>query len=490
MSKPLSYTPTPTGLKFHRDPSRVRLLVGPVGCGKSVAACMELFRLMASQEPSPDGFRRSRMIITRESYPMLTSTTLRTWKQLFPTPETGRIVHTSPIVHYFELGDIKAEVVFMSIENEDDIKKLMSLESTFIWMNEARFSMLDILHHAVGRTGRYPSKEFDGVAATRTGVILDTNPPDDDHWLYDQFEVNLPPGYSVLHYPPALIGKRDDVNGLTWEMNPEAENIANLGEGAEYYMKQINGPSEAWIRVFLCGEYGTTMEGRPVYPEYNDAVHYRSNLKPVVNIPINLSLDFGLTPCCIISQLLPNGQLIILEEIVTDYMGITTFVVNCLKPILSNSYGDFEIEISVGDPAGSADMGGKLNERQTCFTILNDHGIYTIPAKTNRFLPRREAVARRLTTMIDGEPAMLIGPKAPRTRKGFKGAYHYRKLMVAVGKGETKYKEEPDKDQYSHTQDAVQYACLQFDNFKATTSSRKADHLMNQLGFDSTPRRY
>jgi hypothetical protein len=490
MASPISYTPTPTGLKFHLDPNRVRLLIGPVGCGKSVAACFELFRLMASQDPSPDGFRRTRMIITRESYPMITTTTLRTWKQLFPCPETGRIVHGSPIVHYFEFGDIKAEVVFMSIENDDDIKKLMSLESTFIWMNEARFSMLDILHHAVGRTGRYPSKEFDGVKATRSGVILDTNPPDNDHWLYDQFEIKKPNNYSVHHYPPALIGHKDDVNGLTWTINPDAENIANLGEGADYYLKQVNGPSEEWIRVYLCGEWGSTIDGRPVYPEYSDSVHFAPMLKPVANIPIILGWDFGLTPCCVISQLLPNGQLIILEEIVTSYMGITSFIVNCVNPILSSRYGDFEIEVSVGDPAGSADMGGKLNERQTCFTILKDHGINTIPAKTNAFLPRRESVARRLTTMIDGDPSIKIGPLAPMIRKGLKGAYHYEKVNIAVGKGETKYKEMPDKDQYSHSQDALQYITLQFDSFKAPNSSRTNEHLMNQLGYNTPPRRY
>lgn len=489
MAKPIVYTPTPTGLKLHQDPNRVRLMVGPVGCGKSVACCMELFRLMASQQPSPDGFRRSRMVITRESYPMLTTTTLKTWKQLFPTPETGRIVHGSPIVHYFEFGDIKAEVVFMSIENHDDIKKLMSLESTFIWINECRFSMLDILHHAVTRVGRYPSKEFDGAGATRSGVILDTNPPDDDHWIYEQFELNLPPGYSVHHYPPALIGHKDDVNGLTWTINPEAENISNLEEGEDYYLKAVNGPSEAWIRVFLCGEYGTTMEGRPVYPEYNDFVHFRANLKPVVGIPLTLGWDFGLTPACVISQMLPNGQLIIIEEIVTDYMGVTSFIVNCVKPILASRYGDFEIGQSVGDPAGSADMGGKLNERQTCFTILKDYGLDTFPAKTNKFMPRREAVARRLTTLIDGEPAFIVGPLAPKTRKGLKGAYHYRKVNIALGKGETKYKEEPEKDQYSHSQDAMQYIALLYDTFKAPDSRASAANLLNNIGFKQNIRR-
>ena len=489
MPKPINYKPTPTGLAFHKDPNNVRLLVGPIGCGKSVACCMELFRLMASQEASVDGFRRTRMVIIRESYPMLTSTTLKTWKDLCPTPETGRIVHASPIVHYFEFGDIKSEVVFMSLETDADIKKLMSLEATFIWINECRFSLLDILHHSVGRAGRYPSQGFGGVEATRSGVILDTNPCADDHWVYNQFETaKLPEGYSVAHYPPGLIGHRDDAGVMHWEANPNAENIENLPK--DYYIKAARGPTEEWVRVFLCGEYGTSSDGRAVYPEYNDMMHYRPNLKPVNGVPITLGWDFGLTPACIIAQLLPNGQLLILEEILTDYMGITSFIVNCVNPILTNKYGEFEIATSVGDPAGSADMGGKLNERQTCFTILKDHGIDTKAAKTNKFLPRRESIARRLTTLVDGEPAIMFGPDAPRTRKGMKGAYHYRKINVAVGQGETKFKEEPEKDQYSHPHDALQYIGLEYDNFKAPETTQKINSLLNNLGYGNSGRRF
>ena len=84
----------------------------------------------------------------------------------------------------------------------------------------------------------------------------------------------------------------------------------------------------------------------------------------------------------------------------------------------------------------------------------------------------------------------MFGPDAPRTRKGMKGAYHYRKINVAVGQGETKFKEEPEKDQYSHPHDALQYIGLEYDNFKAPETTQKINSLLNNLGYGNSGRRF
>ena len=38
------YRATPTGSKFHKSDAFVRLIMGPICSGKSVACCWELFR--------------------------------------------------------------------------------------------------------------------------------------------------------------------------------------------------------------------------------------------------------------------------------------------------------------------------------------------------------------------------------------------------------------------------------------------------------------
>ena len=93
---PLKYLPTDTADAFHKDKSLIRALLGPVGCGKSVACCMEIFRIMMNQEPGRDGFRRTKAVCIRNTYPELVTTTIKTWKMLFPTPETAATNPLSP----------------------------------------------------------------------------------------------------------------------------------------------------------------------------------------------------------------------------------------------------------------------------------------------------------------------------------------------------------------------------------------------------------
>ena len=38
------YWPTPTGVKFHASPARIRCVIGPVGSGKTWMNRMEIYR--------------------------------------------------------------------------------------------------------------------------------------------------------------------------------------------------------------------------------------------------------------------------------------------------------------------------------------------------------------------------------------------------------------------------------------------------------------
>ena len=81
----LDFSTSPTVWKFLKDDSFVRGLIGPVGSGKSYACCAEVFKRAVQQKPSPrDGIRYSRFVVVRNSYPMLKTTTIKTWLELFP----------------------------------------------------------------------------------------------------------------------------------------------------------------------------------------------------------------------------------------------------------------------------------------------------------------------------------------------------------------------------------------------------------------------
>ena len=79
------YKPDGDVLKdFMKNTTFFRGIRGPVGSGKSVACCVEVFRRALEQEKSPDGIRHSRWAIIRNTNPQLRTTTIKTWLDWFP----------------------------------------------------------------------------------------------------------------------------------------------------------------------------------------------------------------------------------------------------------------------------------------------------------------------------------------------------------------------------------------------------------------------
>lgn len=449
------YYAGPTAVKFHADDSFVRGFRGPVGSGKSVACCMEIVARAARQRPNAEGNRLSRWAIVRNTYGELKTTTIKTWQQ-WVSDDACPIVYDAPIRGTLkqELDDgttVILEVLFVALDQPKHVKKLLSLELTGAWINEAREVPKAILDGLTMRVGRYPGK-IDGGASWR-GIILDTNPPDDDHWWYKLAEEETPRGYSFYKQPPALLYNKE----RGYYPNKKAENVKNLEFGYEYYLQQIPGKTREWIKVYVMGDYGNVQEGKPVYPEYNDDIHCsRIELEPVTSLPLLLGFDFGLTPSCIFGQITPRGRLLAIDELISENMGIKQFVAQVVKPHLNQHYADLvDHIIVVGDPAGNQRA---QTDETTCLEELRTAGFKDVTgASTNSFIARREAVASYLTSMSDGQPCFYISPKCKVLRRGFLGGYKYRRIQVS---GDERFTDQPDKNAFSHPHDALQYLAL------------------------------
>jgi hypothetical protein len=337
--------------------------------------------------------------------------------------------------------------LFNSVDRPEDTGKLRSLEVTGAWLNEASEMAVDIFHMATQRVGRYPSKKQGGP--TWSGVIWDSNPPNTDHWIYRLHEKEKPEGFEIFHQPPGLLEKG---NG-EYEVNSGAENVQNLPMGGEYYLRQVSGKRKEWVDVFLRGQYGVIADGKPVYPEYADEVHCRKT-PPIKSLPIILGLDYGRTPAAVFCQITPRGQLRVIDELWGEDMGIGSFAEDVIKPHIAQNYREFSI-IPIGDPAGMA----KESDERSAFDVLAAHGIVAAPAHTNKLTGRLEAVKKYLSRMTDGQPALVLDPKCDRLRNGFIGLYYYKRVQVS---GE-RVKETPEKNEYSHPHDALQYAALYAD---------------------------
>jgi hypothetical protein len=419
--------------------------MGPVGSSKSTACCIEILSRAQEQKPF-NGVRRTRWAVIRNTYPELKSTTIKTWVEW----AQGAVMKwDAPIVSTISGGlpdgtRMEMEVFFLSMDRPEEVGKLKGIELTGVWLNEAVELPKSALDVATQRVGRYPPLRQGGP--TWTGVIMDTNPPDDDHWWY-RAEKETPEKWEFFKQPGGLVEENGE-----YKPNPKAENIGNLPEGHGYYLRQVPGKQKEWIKVFLLGNYGTIADGRPVYPEWNDELHCRK-VSPVSSKPLLLGFDYGLTPACVICQVSSRGQLLVVDELFAKDMGIRQFARDVVKPHLAMTYPKFSFQ-AVGDPAG---MSRADTDEKTCFMELAEEGIPAVPASTNSFVGRREAVAKYLTRLVDGKPALILDPKCDTLRRGFNGRYQYKRLQVT---GAERFKDAPDKNDYSHLQDALQYAAL------------------------------
>ena len=185
------YIPTATGNIAHLDDSFVRVIMGPYGSGKSTWAVTEIVRRACSVPIWHAGRRRSRWGIVRNTSGELSTTTLATWLAWFEDLGDVR-KRQKPIMTYEHTfndgyGIVELELLFIALDRPEDVRKIKSLELTGCYINELSEVPKAALAHMKGRVNRYPSKAF-CQEPYWSGIIADTNPPEDDHWIFKDFE--------------------------------------------------------------------------------------------------------------------------------------------------------------------------------------------------------------------------------------------------------------------------------------------------------------
>ncbi|MEO2177801.1 MAG: hypothetical protein ABGY96_27440 [bacterium] len=462
----INYKPEGDVLKqYMKSDAFVRGIRGPIGSGTSTASCIELFRRSCAQAPDASGLRRTRHAIIRNTFPELKLTTAKTWLEWFPEEDFGHFSWSPPFIHMVKINDIEMEVIFLALDKPEDIKKLLSLELTMAWINEAREVPKAIIDAATSRLRRFPAVKDGGC--TFSGLIMDTNAPNEEHWWpimageveppdwmseEDKLTLITPQDWEFFCQPPAMLENRNPQGEVTgYTTNPRAENLKNLDK--KYYPGLIEGKDKDWINVYVRNLLGDHSTGKPVYSTYNREVHVASE-HIIVNphADIWVGLDFGLTPAAIFAQQI-GGRWRILRELIRTNMGAVRFATQ-LKLLMA----EFPLLEGVkfiiyGDPAG--DHRAQTDER-TPFKILRAEGISAQPTHTNDPDIRIEAVENVLNRMVNGQPGMLIDPRCKVLIQGFASGYHYPAVAGTI----EQYQERPKKNMASHPHDGLQYLML------------------------------
>ncbi len=458
--------------RFGLSTADVQIIMGPLGSGKTKAVVFKIMKLISEQTPDANGIRKSRIAVIRNTYPDLQTTTIREFKECV-SPAVGVMKNGHPpMFHFnFELPDgtvVEATCDFLALDRLEDVRKLRGTQYTFGWLNEIKELPKPVLDMLLGRIDRYPQPGF----SKWVGIIADTNAWDEDHWLetleeekiqggLEGYEFFMQPG-AVKKVDPDFPGSSKSMNGTYWAVNPIAENLVVLRPA--YYQRQIAAKKDDWIKVNLANEKGLSLDGKAVHPDYQESTHRASKpLKALLNVPIFVGMDYGLTPAASFWQRTPMGVWHALEEIVFED-GDAVKLADAIKITIGEMKAGLGLNpanneslrfIFRGDPAGDERAAG--DSSQTVFKILRLNGIPALAASTNDPSMRRAALDRPLTRMVNGQPGLLVSPKCKYLRKGLAGGFQYKRIQV---KGDERFQNKPDKNFFSHIVEAAEYALM------------------------------
>jgi hypothetical protein len=352
------------------------------------------------------------------------------------------------------------EVLFRALDDPDDVANLLSLDLSGAWINEYREIPRAIFDGIDARVSRYPAVKDGGC--DYPVILLDSNPPDYDHWSYHYFEEKVPA-------EPKLAAKAQIFHQPSGR-SEEAENLPNLP--ADYYKNMELGKDEDWIRVFIDAEYGYVKTGKPVYKNYSDALHLsRVPLVPIKSVPVVIGLDFALNPAAVLCQVTPDGKFNVLDEVFAEGIPLKTFIRDVLRPFLQSKYLGFRF-VCIGDPSG---INRSQTDGMTCYQVLSDFGFAAVPARTNSFQARFAAVDTLLVRLSDGKAAFQLDPGCNMLHKGFLGEYkfpeHYSRNARGIIVDLT-----PLKNIFSHPHDGLQYACLGYEHIESARETSNKAH--------------
>ena len=449
----IRYTPPPTireFIKSHRPGSLFYdWIVGPVGSGKTTGLFFKLVYMAGLQKPGPDGIRRTRAVVVRNTAPQLRDTTLNSWFTWFKDGQAGKWEATNKNF-ILRFGDVECEVMFRPLDTPDDVARVLSLEVTFAIIDEFVEIPRAIIDALSARCGRYPSAVHGG--ATNWGMWGSSNPSTEDNWWYPYLHD------AEVHIQPGEEARPDSARNARYFKQPsgfsdEAENTEFLPGKAAYYTNQATGKSESWVKQFLESEWGFSVAGKPVVGSFKADLHLAG--KPLLFNPL-LPLIAGFDPgvggsAMIFGQEDFDGRLLVLGELVQQGYGASRFIAEILRPYLRRRFPEMEPDrfIIAPDPASG---NRTATDEKTVVDILKRH--FKVVIETNNRLPLRlDAIESYSTRLTPSGPALKIdAEQCPILVRALKGGWRY-----ALDARELVKTKDPEKNQYSHPGDAFGY---------------------------------
>lgn len=488
----------PVAHAFRTDKSAVSTIMGPYGSAKTTTCFQKIINSVIWQPPGPDGVRRARWCVVRDTYGHLQSNVMADWFLWFPKTKENYNLSTNTHVVTFDIPlaagkvmHLRLEMLFRAVDNQSAEELFKGMALTGLWLNEMDTLHQDVFKYGFPRVGRYrhPGTPVGGWS----GAIGDLNAPSEDNWTYD-FNVNRNIGLTEEQMAAYRLELGDNFR-VTFHVQPGgldagAENIANLPKG--YYERIQIGMSESDKRRFIHNKFGAVRDGNPVYSQYADERHCVQDMPADPSLMIHMAVDGGNTPAAVFVQKTLLGQIRAIDEVVVYEPGKEKVLASLGAKEFGQQVGRYWNEhyaafrlapVNWADPSawyGGSDANAEDRAWIDKFVAgFNETAIgaklkmKAAPIKGNRVGPRLEAVREVLKAANDNQPSFVISSKCRVLREGFNRGYVIIRVQYSTGGG--RWKDEPVKNDFSHVHDALQYLVLGLSKFDGWEDARDGE---------------
>src|SRR3990167_301454 len=370
----MKYNPLPKQESFHKSLAKFRLYIGAWRAGKTFAGCQEAYTHSFV-------YKKNCGVIFRRDYTDLRDTTMKTFFEVVPPDDIKDFNKTEHKVTLLN----GSEIYFRHLK---DGLKLGSLSLGWFFVDEAEEVSEEIFIALQGRLS---------LKGTACVGWLVSNPLNTDHWLHKTFQDNPDKDFAVFF-------------ASTYE------NQEHLPVG---YISNLEKLPESWRKKYLRGQWGFTPDGKPFYQGYSEILH-KKKLQPVKDKFIYRAWDYGFNfPFCSFHQIDAKGRWLIIREVMGREITIERFG-NFIKTKCAELYPGFHFQ-DFGDPAG---LQKSDKSERTSVEILAAMGIDVL-SKPSTYRERKEIIERKLATLIEGAPSLVVDESCKIINDGFLGGYHY-----------------------------------------------------------------
>lgn len=385
------------------------MYIGAWRAGKTFAGCQEALK-KSILYPGNCG------LIGRKDFTDLRDTTLKTFLEVCPED----FIQTYNKTEHHIVFVNGSELYFRELK---DGAGLGSLNLGWFYIDEAEEIEEGIFERLKGRLSL--------KNAGKTSGWLTTNPPNENHWIFRQFELSHDIDYFTVH--------------------------ASTYENKEYlptgYIEDLEKLPSSWRKKYLEGHYGFTPDGVPYFQGYQEYLHKRT-LDWNSSLPLHCGWDSGRRHPAFVATQWDGKYWKILAEILGSNIGIEQFVDTQVIPLINTKFKGANC-IHYGGPEYL-----QVNDKSdyTSNQILQSKGI-RLHIKHSEYSLRKQIIEKKINSIIDGAPCLQVDNSCRIINDGFLGGYRYPTLREGQEAGIKK--DLPWKDGfYDHLHEALQYIAV------------------------------